>query len=72
MNACRGSLNASYLGHDVGTVTEMGWSGIKNGPLLRRAAPDFEAFLTVDQGLEYQQNLFFPGPDSHSYGGQEQ
>lgn len=35
----------------------MGWSGIKNGPLLRRAAPEFDAFLTVDQGFEYQQNL---------------
>ena len=36
----------------------MGWSGIKNGPLLRRAASKVDAFLTVDQGLEYQRNLF--------------
>jgi len=36
----------------------MGWSGIKNGPLLRRAAQEFDVFLTVDQGVEYQQNLF--------------
>lgn len=50
-------LKRELSGHDVRTVTEMGWSGIKNGPLLRRAAPDFDAFLTVDQGLEYQQNL---------------
>lgn len=35
----------------------MGWSGIKNGPLLRRAAQEFDVFLTVDQGVEYQQNL---------------
>jgi len=35
----------------------MGWSGIKNGPLLHRTAPEFDAFLTVDQGFEYQQNL---------------
>ncbi|OGQ55864.1 MAG: hypothetical protein A2W66_06710, partial [Deltaproteobacteria bacterium RIFCSPLOWO2_02_56_12] len=34
----------------------MGWSGIKNGPLLRRAAQEFDVFLTVDQGVEYQQN----------------
>jgi hypothetical protein len=39
----------------------MGWSGVKNGPLLRRAAQEFDVFLTVDQGLEYQQNL--PGLD---------
>jgi hypothetical protein len=34
----------------------MGWSGIKNGPLLRSAAQEFDVFLTVDQGIEYQQN----------------
>ncbi|MGH7795632.1 MAG: hypothetical protein ACREQ2_12160 [Candidatus Binatia bacterium] len=34
----------------------MGWSGIKNGPLLHRAAQEFDTFLTVDQGIEYQQN----------------
>jgi hypothetical protein len=44
-------------GHDVRTVTEMGCSGFKNGPRLRRAAPGFDAFLNVDQGFEYQQNL---------------
>jgi len=51
-------LKRELPGHDVRTVTEMGWSGINNGPLLRRAVPEFDAFLTVDQGLEYQQNLF--------------
>jgi hypothetical protein len=35
----------------------MGWSGVKNGPLLRLAAQEFDVFLTVDQGVEYQQNL---------------
>jgi hypothetical protein len=34
----------------------MGWSGVKNGPLLQRAAQEFDVFLTVDQGIEYQQN----------------
>ncbi len=51
-------LKRELASNDVRTVTEMGWSGIKNGPPLRRAAPEFDAFLTVDQGLEYQQNLF--------------
>ncbi len=50
-------LNRELPGHDARIVTEMGWSGIKNGPLLRRAAKEFEAFLTVDQGFKYQQNL---------------
>ena len=43
--------------HDTRTVAEMGWSGTKNGPLLRRAAQEFDVFVTVDQGIEYQENL---------------
>jgi hypothetical protein len=44
--------------HTVNTVSEMGWSGIENGELLAliRGA-GFEAFVTVDQNLAYQQNL---------------
>jgi hypothetical protein len=43
--------------HEVFTVTERGWSGIKNGKLLALAEAEFEVFLTVDQNLKYQQNL---------------
>ncbi len=36
----------------------MAWSGIENGELLRLAAKDgFDAVITNDRGLEYQQNL---------------
>ena len=35
----------------------MGWSGVKNGDLLALAANDFDAFITVDKNLPYQQNL---------------
>jgi len=35
----------------------MGWSGVKNGELLRLAASDFDVLLTADQNLEHQQNL---------------
>ena len=35
----------------------MGWGGIKNGKLLALAANEFDAFLTVDKNLSYQQNL---------------
>lgn len=35
----------------------MGWSGIKNGELLRLSASDFDVFITVDKNLQYQQNL---------------
>ena len=35
----------------------MGWSGVKNGRLLALAATQFDAFITADQNLGYQQNL---------------
>ena len=34
----------------------MGWAGVKNGKLLVLAADEFDAFLTVDKNLPYQQN----------------
>jgi len=33
----------------------MGWAGTRNGSLLRKAAGAFDIFLTVDQGIEFQQ-----------------
>src|SRR5215213_5024404 len=50
-------LKREVPGHEVFTVTEHGWSGIKNGKLLALADKEFDAFLTVDQNLKYQQNL---------------
>ena len=45
-------------GHDVFTTAYMNWGGIENGELLRRAAEaGFDALITNDRGLEYQQNL---------------
>jgi hypothetical protein len=42
----------------VFTVPQRGWSRTKNGALLRLAeSAGFEAFLTADQSLQYQQNL---------------
>ena len=40
------------------TVPEMGWAGTRNGELLRKAADaGFDALVTADKGIEYQQNL---------------
>jgi hypothetical protein len=36
--------------HEVQTVQDMGWAGIKNGALLKLANGQFDALLTVDQG----------------------
>ena len=52
------ALAREFVSHDVRTVPEMGWAGLKNGPLLARMQSErFEAFVTVDQNLRYQQNL---------------
>ena len=47
----------SLPNHEVRTVVDMGWAGVKNGKLLALAANEFDAFLTVDKNLPYQQNL---------------
>lgn len=50
-------LRALLTGHDVATTTYMGWSGLKNGRLLAAAAArGFEALLTTDKGIGYEQN----------------
>ena len=41
----------------VKTVQELGWSGKRNGELMRLAEPEFDVFVTMDRGIEYQQNL---------------
>jgi len=45
------------MGHQIRTAFEMGWSGLSNGVLLAQARPQFDAFLTVDQNVQFQQNL---------------
>ena len=51
-------LRRELPGHDCFTTTYMGWSGVKNGELLARAAnAGFDALLTKDTKLEYEQNL---------------
>ena len=49
----------SYLsGYDCLTVPEAGWAGKKNGELLSLAEnTGFQVFVSLDQGIEFQQNL---------------
>ncbi len=35
----------------------MGWAGVKNGKLLALAGIHFDAFVTVDKNMPFQQNL---------------
>ena len=44
-------------GFDCTTVQEAGWSGKENGELLALADASFDAVVTIDRNLRYQQNL---------------
>jgi predicted nuclease of predicted toxin-antitoxin system len=51
-------LRHELPGIDCFTVAFMGWGGIENGELLRRAASaGFDALVTKDAGVQYEQNL---------------
>jgi predicted nuclease of predicted toxin-antitoxin system len=44
--------------HTIETAYERGWGDLTNGELLARAdAEGFDALVTTDQNLRYQQNL---------------
>lgn len=45
------------MGHEVSTAHEMAWTELDNGALLRAAEAHFDALITTDQNLRYQQNL---------------
>ena len=43
--------------HTVSTAFELGWMALDNGALLAAAEAQFDALVTTDQNLRYQQNL---------------
>jgi|ERR1017187_4312357 hypothetical protein len=49
-------LSLELTGHETQTVQRRGWSGLKNGALLRTASQEFQVLLTGDQKLEFLQN----------------
>jgi len=50
-------LKPDFTGHDVKTVREAGFTGLKNGQLLKAAETAFDVLVTVDQSIRHQQNL---------------
>jgi hypothetical protein len=55
-------LKRELADYEIRTVVEMGWSGKKNGELLRLMSQEgFTILLTTDQNLRYQQNLHQAG-----------
>jgi hypothetical protein len=58
MNAWRAISERSAWTRLPNGARYAGLAGLKNGELLTAAeTAGFEVFLTVDQGIEYQQNL---------------
>lgn len=50
-------LKRELVGHDARTAPEMGWASKRNGELLALAVGQFDAFLTADRNLSYQQDV---------------
>ena len=50
-------LRRVLSGHHVVTAYELGWAELANGALLDAAEAEFDALITTDQSLRYQQNL---------------
>ncbi|GAA4742197.1 DUF5615 family PIN-like protein [Flavisolibacter ginsenosidimutans] len=51
-------LKADFPEHEVFTVREQGWNGIKNGRLMQLMIDNgFDALLTFDKNLQHQQNF---------------
>jgi predicted nuclease of predicted toxin-antitoxin system len=46
-----------FADHEVATVHEKEWDALDDGSLLERAQEEFDILLTIDTGLEFQQNL---------------
>jgi hypothetical protein len=59
LNECLDERFRNYLlGHDCQTARYARLAGLENGDLLTVAeTAKYDVFLTVDRGIEYQQNL---------------
>ena len=52
-------LKLEFLEHEIYTVRDKGWDGKKNGELMKlMVAENFDALLTFDKNLQYQQNFY--------------
>lgn len=51
-------LKLDFPDHEIFTVRDQGWNGIKNGHLLSLLlVNNFDALFTFDKNLSYQQNF---------------
>lgn len=47
----------AFVGHEVTTVHEAGWASLSDGEVLRLARGSCDVFVTIDHGIEHQQNI---------------
>ena len=51
-------LKHDFPGHQVFSIKERGWNGMKNGMLMEKLLENnFNALLTFDKNLQHQQNF---------------
>ncbi len=51
-------LKTDFADHEIYTVRDKGWNGVKNGQLLQLMTENgFHALLTFDKNLQHQQNF---------------
>lgn len=51
-------LKKDFRDHEIFTVREQGWNGLKNGQLLEQMLNEnFDALITFDKNLQHQQNF---------------
>ncbi len=50
-------LRHLLVDHNVRTTYEMEWADLDNGQLLKTAETAFDALITTDQNLRYQQSV---------------
>jgi hypothetical protein len=50
-------LAVELAGHTIDSISGRGWSGIKNGELLRRMSGQYDVLLTMDRSIEFQQRV---------------
>lgn len=52
-------LKYDFPGHQVFSIKERGWNGLKNGMLLQKLLENkFNALITFDKNLQHQQNFY--------------
>lgn len=50
-------LKRDFGGHEISTIEEAGFKGLRNGKLIQSASGIFEIIITVDKNIQHQQNI---------------